>query len=727
MAEVLAGAQAGASKADGAAGGAQNAHEAEAARAGGRTRSSAALERLLKPSSIAIVGLSDNSPFGDLIRPTLDSAAEVFFVNPRYDTALGRPTAPTLTALGRPIDAVMSFMSNVRTTEMVEEAAGLDVGGVVLVSSGFREIGGEGIELQERVRAAADSAGMAVIGPNGLGYVNVPRHISLTIAGRHKRRPGGISVVSQSGAMLSGVAMAAWQYDGCGLNVLVSAGNEGYTDLADYVDYFTDDPETTAIGLIIEKVRRPAEFFAAVHRATQAGKPVVVLKLARNERSQRMAASHTGALTGDAWVYDVALRQAGVALAYDPEELLDRLALFDQIPPERWTPVRSLAVVTLTGGYASLALDLATAEGINVPAMDSFGEWVRTNLPGVTVPNPLDTTGLGAQLWPQIVDRYTASNEIDGLLVVHPLAEEDEDLGILVVKEYARAAAAVAKPCVLANCSGVPAPWAKPLAAGPVALGRGLRPTIRGLKTLGAFVQHRENLPAPLDPGVRLPRPAAPSGLIGDMLPFGDTMRLLAEAGIPVAPYAIVPPDADAGSADIPFAGPYVVKLADVAHRTEHGAVRLNVDHAGLPAAIAGLRELAAKDGLPAVAAVQPMVAATGEALLGIQGESELGPLVVFGLGGVFAEALRKVGGRMAPFDTVQAHELIEEFRDVQVMHGFRGQPAWDLDALADILIAASRLAAGGRDWIMSLDVNPLLFGPDGFQAVDALLLVRPA
>jgi hypothetical protein len=121
------------------------------------------------------------------------------------------------------------------------------------------------------------------------------------------------------------------------------------------------------------------------------------------------------------------------------------------------------------------------------------------------------------------------------------------------------------------------------------------------------------------------------------------------------------------------------------------------------------------------------MVTATGEALLGVQGESELGPLVVFGLGGIFAEALRRVGGRMAPFDTAQAHEMIEEFRDLGVLHGFRGRPAWNLEALAGILVAAGRLAAGGREWIASLDVNPLIFGPAGFQAVDALLLVKPA
>jgi acyl-CoA synthetase (NDP forming) len=695
-----------------------------------RSPASRSLERVLKPSSIAIVGLSDNSPFADLVRPTLDSGAEVFLVNPRYESVLGRPTAPSLSSLGRPVDAVMSFMSAERTTALVEEAAGLGVGGMVLVAGGFAETNDDGEGMQERINKAAASAGMAVIGPNGLGYVNVRHGISLTIAGRHKRRPGGISVISQSGAMLSGIAMASWLYEGCGLNVIVSAGNEAITDLADYVDYLTDDPETTAIGLVIEKIRRPAEFFAAVRRAAEAAKPVVALKLARNERSQRMAASHTAALTGDAWVYDVALRQAGVALAYDPEELVDRLALFDQVPQSRWTPVKKLGVVTMTGGYASLSLDLATAEGVPVPELEDFGPWIRANLPGITVPNPLDTTGLGGALWPDIVRMYATSEQVDSMLVIHPLADEDEYVGIRVVSEYAAAAAGVAKPAVVANCSGVPASWAKEYADGVLAFGRGLRASLRGLQTLGAFTSYRATLTAAGQGAAAvpvLPRPTAtpvrePEG---DMLPFADTMRLLAEHGIPVAPYMIVPAGADRPDGEIPFAGPYVVKLADVAHRTEHNAVRLGVTADGIGGAIAELRAIAASDNLAAAVAIQPMISASGEVLLGIQGESELGPLVAFGLGGIFTEALGKVGGRMAPFGLDHAHDLIEEFRNVKVMHGFRGRPAWDLDALAGILVSAGQLASGGRDWIASLDVNPLLYGPDGFQAVDALLLLR--
>lgn len=687
-----------------------------------------ALARVLKPTSVAIVGLSDNSRFKDLVRPTVDSGAEVFFVNPGHDSVLGHPTVRTLSSLDRPIDVVMSFMRAERTTELVEEAAGLDVGGLVLVASGFAEMGLEGQGLQDRVKRAAAASGMAVVGPNGLGYVNVRHGISLTVASRHKRRPGGVSLVSQSGALLSGVVMAAWGSDGFGLNLIVSSGNEAVTDLADYVNYLAGDPETTAIGLVIEAVRRPVEFLSAVRRAVEAGKPVAALKLARNERSRRMAASHTAALAGDAWVYDVALSQAGVILAYDPEELVDRLALFDQIPAIRRTPVRKLGVVTMTGGFASLSLDLALAEEITVPPLESFADWVREHLPGITVPNPLDTAATGAPLWPDILDKYAGSDELDSLMVIHPLDPEDEtEYARNTVREFARIARQVAKPCVSANCSGFPGSWVRPLVGEEVALGRGLRPTLRGLHSLGAFVLYRQNMRATCQPEALLARPSEtpirqPDGT---MLSFDATMRLLESSGIPVAPYVVISDAEDLNLIKMPFAGPYAVKLADVAHRTEHDAVRLNVTSSTLSINIAELRILAAKADLPAVVAIQPMIEAVGEVLLGIQGDSEFGPLVVLGLGGTFAEALDKLAGRLAPISVEDARELIDEFRDIKLMHGFRGRQPWDLSALADIVVSASRLASAGREWIASLDVNPLIYGIEGFQAVDGLMILQ--
>lgn len=221
------------------------------------------------------------------------------------------------------------------------------------------------------------------------------------------------------------------------------------------------------------------------------------------------------------------------------------------------------------------------------------------------------------------------------------------------------------------------------------------------------------------------PRPAvaAVDGEAGPMLAFAATMDLLAAAGVPVAPYRLVRDPADAAA--VPFAGPYVAKLADVAHRTLHGAVRLGVTADALADAMAGLRDLARRDGLPEVVAVQKMIDGAGEAFIGIRGRAELGPVVAFSLGGVFVGVLRRVSGRLAPFTGADAGELIAEFDDLGVLSGARGRPPWNREALAAILVQAGQLASADREWIETFDINPLVFDGTGFVAVDGLYLLR--
>lgn len=159
------------------------------------------------------------------------------------------------------------------------------------------------------------------------------------------------------------------------------------------MEYLVDDPATESICLVVEKIKRPGAFFAAAARARAAGKPIVAIKLARTERTQRMARSHTGTLTGDAWVYEQAFRQAGILTAEEIDELADRVQLLEQLPRSQWSPVRGLFVFTGTGGFAAMAGDLAEAEGVDIPEVPRLSEFIGTVVPGATVPNPLDATG----------------------------------------------------------------------------------------------------------------------------------------------------------------------------------------------------------------------------------------------------------------------------------------------------------------------------------------------
>ncbi|OJZ76108.1 hypothetical protein BRW65_01335 [Mycobacterium paraffinicum] len=686
------------------------------------------LNRLLNPATIAFVGIGEGSRWAHAVQHSLNSGAECYFVHHKADKAFGRRTFRVLSEIEQPIDVVFSALGAERTVDLVEQAAAARAGGLVTCAGGFAELGDEGARLQRRMVDAALAGGLPVVGPNGIGLINVRRQLHLSMLPIFRRRAGGLSAATHSGAMIEAMAAAAARTGGVGFNLLVSAGNEPVTDIADYLDYFARDEHTRVIALAIEKIRRPEAFFDAARRCLEAGKPVVAIKLGRSERTQRMAASHTGTLTGDAWVYDIAFKQAGILPAEDIDDLIDRVQFLEQLPRRRWSPVRGLGILTMTGGFAQLASDLAEVEGLSVPEVDRLQPFVSENIPGGVVTNPLDATGFVGVidgLWRKVLSEYSSAPEFDALLYNSQYAEWTQS--DFTDQEFAEFGAVSDKPFIIAPLAGHAGAWLDRYREQEIGVGNGLRGCLRGLQTMGAFMRLRPGLCVrPPSDISAVARPDGPFLEAGDdlMLSFATTMDLLNSAGIPTAPYHLIAANDEVSLP--PFPGPYVVKLADVAHRTEHNAVRLNVAAEGLSAAVDDLRAISAAAGLPPLAAVQPMVAGRGEAFIGIRGSSELGPLVVFGLGGVFVEVLRRIGGRIAPLTQADAADLIDEFSNTGVLDGHRGAPPWDRGALGDILVAASCLAAGGRSWIESIDINPLIVTTDGFLAVDGLCFVHP-
>jgi acyl-CoA synthetase (NDP forming) len=482
--------------------------------------------------------------------------------------------------------------------------------------------------------------------------------------------------------------------------------------------------------LVVEKIRRPAAFFAAAARAREAGKPIVAIKLARSERTQKMAMSHTGSLTGDAWVYEQAFKQAGIQLADEVDELVDRAQFLEQIQPEKWSPVRGLFILTATGGFAAMAADLADSEHVEIPDVPELAEWVGTVLPGTTVANPLDATGFVAtrhELFTTLMEKYTSNAAFDAVAFFHQVAEWDTRATVLATL-YADFVKTLEMPGVISPLAGHGGRWLEDLRGdNEVGVGNGLRGSLRGFSTMARFMRSRKDARVTSASEVtEKPRPAAVpvESEIGPILSFRDTMDLLASVGVPTARFHVIESDE---SVSVPFPGPYVVKLADLAHRSEHDAVRLGVDQAGLSSAVDGLRDLAQREGLPSVVAVQEMVSGRGEAFIGVRGSSELGPVVAFGLGGIFVEVLKRVSGRLAPLSKDDAIELVAEFDDLGVLDGVRGQGAWDREQLEDILVSVGQLAAAGRSWIDTIDINPLIQGPDGLVAVDGLVVLRTA
>jgi acetate---CoA ligase (ADP-forming) len=688
------------------------------------------LDRLFRPSSIAIVGVSESSTWAPNVRFTLESGADVYLVHPKATEIFGMPVYPSLMEIDAPVDVVFSAVSAATTVDIASQAADIGAGAFIAIAGGFAEAGSDGVGLQEDLVAAASRGHFPVVGPNGVGIVNLQHHMDLSMLPLFERRAGGLAVITHSGAMAESIGAAAHRSGGVGFSLLISAGNEAVTDVADYLQFLSADAETRVIALAIEKIRRPEAFFDAAAACLAAGKPIFALKLGRFERSQRMAASHTGTLTGDSWIYDVAFEQAGIQAVRDVDELVDRTQVLEQLSPKWWTPVRGLAVLTASGGFAALASDIAEVEGVDVPELEALRPFVKDRIPGGSdVPNPLDATGFIASmptLWDDIIAAYSLEPEVDTLVFASQHADWDlEGRGRL--EQFIEGVAVHGKPAIVGTLAGNGGGWLDEYRKEGVAITNGLGPTMRAIASMSHFVRTPRDRRV-LSPSIvpTIAEPISPTIRVGShrMLPFDATMDLLRLQGFGVAPFQLIRPDESVSQPS--FAGPYAVKLADLAHRTEHDAVRLGVSEQQLGDCVAELRELARMSDLPTTVVVQPYVKGIGEAFIGIQGAMELGPAIAFGQGGIFVETQATVGGLLAPFDEDVANEFLD--RTVyEAITGFRNQTPWPRKPLIDTLMAAGRLAAGGRAWIESIDINPLVVvAGEQPQVVDALCFMRP-
>ena len=344
--------------------------------------------------------------------------------------------------------------------------------------------------------ARAERGNFPVVGPNGVGYIDVIRNHELTFLPRFERRPGGVSIVAHSGALLEAMAAASFRAGGVGLNLMISAGNEAVTDMADYLDFLVDDEDTKVIALAIEKIRRPEAFFAAAVRARVVGKPIVAIKLGRTGRGQVMTQSHTGTVTSDAWAYDVAFRQAGIATALEVDELVDRVQFLEQLPKEKWTPLTGLGVLTGTGGFATMTADLSQEESIDIPDVPELKEFVTGLIPSLMYSNPLDATGVilaNLDIWDQIVTTYSASPELDAMIFLSQFAPWDTR-NRRFSDRFAATGATSEKPFLLSPLAGHAGEWMEEYRSDfGITVGNGLRGTLRGLQTMARFIRGRSD------------------------------------------------------------------------------------------------------------------------------------------------------------------------------------------------------------------------------------------
>jgi acyl-CoA synthetase (NDP forming) len=691
----------------------------------------ASLEALLRPRSVAIVGASaDTAKLTGRPLAYLEKygfTGDIYPINPRYEAIGAHRCYPDVAALPQAPDTAIVLVGGAKVLDAVRRLAAIGTRSAIVLASGFGESGPEGRARQDELRRAAGA--MRLLGPNTIGLVNVSEGIVLSASNAlvtDEIIAGNIALVSQSGGILGSLLSRA-QAAGIGFSKLIATGNECDLEVANFIDHLVDDPATKVIALYLEGLRNAKAFQTAVTRAQAAGKPVVAYKVGRSEAGARSAVSHTGALAGSDAAYDALFKQFGVIRAERYSDLLDLPLALSR---GRKLKGRRIAIITSTGGAASLLADAAGMLGLETPPPDAATAATLGALAieGATLDrNPIDVTlaGVKPDTFHAVLDAVAASPTYDAVAVVlgSSALREPETAGAPL-----RASAAVSdKPIVgfaspdaphlirALNLAGVPTYAAPESCAAALA-------TMRHSNNAVA-TESESAAPVVTDDTRALLRPGA--------LDEAESKQLFSRFGIPVTREVVARTPDEAVAAAKTFPGNVVVKVLsrDLLHKSEAGGVAVDVapaDVAGVCAEIAK-RFAAAKGGKPDGFLVQELIRGGIELILGFHHDAQLGPVILLGMGGVAAELYRDTTLRLAPVSRGEACAMIDELKTSALLKGYRGRPAADVEALAGAIAAFSGMIAAIGSDLAEAEINPLFVLPRGQGVVvaDGIVIVK--
>jgi acyl-CoA synthetase (NDP forming) len=726
------------------------------------------LRPLFAPRSIAVVGASPRGDLAITVRNNLramGSRTRCHFVNPRYAEIDGSPCWPSLDALPERPDSVILAVSPLRAARFMQEAADAGIPSVVIPGGGVVEGGEAAAEMQRTVREIAIRHGIALLGPNCMGLVDWTANTASYIGDVNPWLPRGhVAGLAQSGSVID--AFIHGPGSRIGYSRLVSIGSEAVLDLCDHLAYCLDDPETHAIMLFLEGFKRPERFLALADRAVATGKPILAVKVGRSAQAQAAAIAHTGSLAGEDRVTDAALAAAGVIRCSDLDELLEQAELIAGAGRLGRSVGRGrTGVVTVSTGEASLVADLAERTGLDLPPVpEPARAAILAGLPTTGyIGNPLDPWGAAgeADAYRVAFDALATSAAYDVLAIVHDSPFRDLPSEVDVATTVSRALIEAVRdrpgllPVYVSLTSGDVSERVKAVLdqAGGMPMLRGATEAMHAIARLAAWERARarrassgpyraawpalaaDRVPWGADPSAG---PAAGSGADAAppvILSERDSLERLAAAGVPVTPWRHVAAGRADGDAVVAAwrdlgGGPVALKVdaAGLVHKTDALGVALDLaDEASLSAAVRNLEARAAEAGVALRGwLVEPMAAPGVELIVGGRRDAVFGPVVLVGLGGVLAEVLDDVAVLLAPAPEGAVRERLLRLRGAAVLHGVRGRPGVDLDRLAGLVAAVGRVIVDDPA-IREIDLNPVIAGPGGALAVDALVVLDPA
>lgn len=715
------------------------------------------LRPVFRPTSIAIVGASARSWIAGTVRDNLrqmGSATRCHFVNPKYDELLGQPCYPSLDALPEKPDIALVALNPLRAADVTQAAADARIPVVIIPGGGVVEGGEAAAAMQADVARIARQNGLALVGPNCMGVIDLTANIATYIGDVSPYLPrGGVAGIAQSGSVTDAFVQSGSRV---GFSRIISCGSEVVLDVCDYLAYCLDDPETTSVILFLEGFRRPERFLALADHALELGKPIMVVKVGQSEQARAAAIAHSGSLAGEARATDAALDAAGVIRCADLDELLETAELVEGVRRTgRGIGRGRTGVVTVSTGEASLIADLAPSVGLDLPPIpDTARQRILDALPTMGfIGNPLDPWGAAdaATAYGAVFEAMADSGAYDVLVQVHDFPYKSMEAELATADEVTRALLDATRdrpsilPVYVSLTSGDPPPETKAVLddqGGGAPLLRGAREAFAAIGALAWWERRRavrrsvgpwrDTWPAMAADRTAYGFDAAATD--GELLRSGrslgerESLELLRHVGLAVTPAVAVRDAASAVEAARPLAGHAVVlkvDAADLAHKSDLGLVRLGLrgDDAVRTAADE-LLAAARRHGVEARGLlVEPMAEAGVELIVGARRDASFGPCVMVGLGGILAELLDDVAIRLAPVTREVALDMLASLRGARVLEGARGRPAVDREALADLIVGVAAFATGRPD-VLEVDLNPVMATTDAAVAVDALVVV---
>lgn len=696
------------------------------------------LNKLLKPTSVAVIGASEKEGFGgDVCRNILsyvEDRSHVYFIHPKRDSVFGVPCYKSISDVPENVDLMVICTSQKTVIPLLQEGAKKGVGGAVVFASGYGEVGtAEGKQNEAELIAAAKELDIAVMGPNCAGFVNYIDNVqAFAFISAKRDRKGSVGVVSQSGQL----CLSMMDDPGMRFSYNISAGNGKIVQMEDYMDFLVDDEDTKVVSIYIEGVKNADKFAAVLKKAAEKRKPVVILKAGRSAKGGAIAASHTGSLSGSDASFDAVLKKFGAIRVDDLEELIAMSLMLSTM--KRMPEKATFASMNLSGGETGICADVGSLNGIEYPDFtEETLKKLKEQLPSYASPNnPLD---------------MTASLSYDADLYAGALRTVMDDPNIGMVLIGYTLLLEIADPCIHYMYKGIEKVVqekggnCKPIAMIPFAentrnpeyqeklfqIGVPVLPppvyAFKLLRHLADFIAYEPETKT-LELAVGHPKSEETQALSEH-----ESKQELKVYGVPVPDEVIVISKEEAAQFAKNHPGPLVMKVesADILHKSDVGGVKLNVcgpeaaekAYEEIMESVTAKRPDAHINGILTV----PMLDAGVEIIIGVNNDPQFGPMIMVGMGGVFVEVFKDVALYPAPLKEEEALEMLKSLKSFKLLNGYRGTEKCDIKALCQTIVAISNYAQANKDVLKELDINPLFVYPEGkgVGVADALIVKR--